>query len=91
MPVIAKRAIRQMGLLLKEIVAAKNQYDVIARGSESPSRKQAIRDAGLSEDQGKDALRVRGPHLCAMTSDEDVDKSSHARRARVFFRLDIPS
>ena len=47
-----------MGMLLREIVAAKNQHDVIARGSESPSRKQAIRDAGLSENQGKDALRV---------------------------------
>ena len=47
-----------MGMLLKEIVAAKNQHDVIARGSESPSRKQAFRDAGLFEDQGKEALRV---------------------------------
>ena len=38
-----------MGMLLKEIEPAKNQRDVSARGGESPSRKQAIRDAGVEQ------------------------------------------
>jgi hypothetical protein len=56
---IKGRAIRQMGLLLRAIAPAKNQHDASARGATSPSsRSQAARDAGLSDDQRKNALRV---------------------------------
>jgi hypothetical protein len=59
---IRARAIRRCGELLKEIEKASNQHDAAAksaRGGTSPStRKDAAKDAGLSKDQAKTAIRV---------------------------------
>jgi hypothetical protein len=57
---IQARAIRRAGELLRAITPAKNQHvaEARARGGAPPSRTQAARDAGLSDDQRKTALRV---------------------------------
>jgi len=53
-------AIRRCGELLRAIKAASNQHDSAsrARGGAPTSRSQAARDAGLSRDQKRDAIRV---------------------------------
>ena len=56
-----------MGRLLKSIEPQQGgDRRSDQRGSTSPliTRKQAITDAGLSEDQGKDALRVASLRSC---------------------------
>jgi hypothetical protein len=56
---IQARAIQRCGELLRAIKPAKNQHATNgARGGEAPSRSQAARNAGLSRDQKRDALRV---------------------------------
>jgi hypothetical protein len=56
---IKGRAVRQMGLLLRAIEPAANQHDANARaGSGLSTRTKAADDAGLSERQRKNALRV---------------------------------
>lgn len=57
---IKARAIRRAGELLKQIMPSKGGRPSETRGvaSLSLSRKQAAEDAGLSEDQRKNALRV---------------------------------
>lgn len=57
---IKARAIRRCGELLKAIESASNQYDAQKNAKEGahPSRKQAAVDAGLSEHQHKQAIRV---------------------------------
>jgi hypothetical protein len=53
---IQARAVRRCGELLRAIEAAANQHR--ARGGGPPSRAQAARDAGLSRDQKRNAMRV---------------------------------
>lgn len=53
---IKGRAVRQMGKILREIPPAKNQHD--ARETALPSRSQAATDAGLTNWQKKESLRV---------------------------------
>jgi len=56
---IRARAIRRAGELLKQIEPAKNQHDARAKDGGVPStRTQAATDAGMSERQRKEALRV---------------------------------
>jgi hypothetical protein len=58
---IRARAIRRCGELLKQVEKANGgqPYQKAAtKGSVPPSRKQAAKEAGLSEDQAKDAIRV---------------------------------
>ena len=57
---IQARAIRRAGELLKQIMAGKTGPKTELGGGGSPqlSRKQAAEDAGLSDDQRKNALRV---------------------------------
>ncbi len=55
---IQARAIRRAGELLKQIMPAKNQHDASARVGGDTSRKQAADDAGLSDRQRNNALRV---------------------------------
>jgi len=60
---IKGRAVRRYGELLAEIEPARggdrgNQYRQMDGGDPLPSRKQAASDAGLSERQMKDGLRV---------------------------------
>ncbi len=61
---IKARAIRRCGELLREIDPAKggqpHQRANSTRGGAPPSRMQAAREAGLSDDQRKTALRVAG-------------------------------
>src|SRR5437870_5015262 len=55
---IRARAIRRCGELLKEIPAKPGKRtDLEPRGGASP-RSEAAKDAGLSVDQTKDALRI---------------------------------
>lgn len=57
---IKARAIKRCGELLEAIRPAKNQHDADdrARGGAPPSRAAVARDAGMSDDQRKQALRV---------------------------------
>jgi hypothetical protein len=55
---IQARAIARCGELLRAIRPAKNQRQDSGRGDAPPSRSQAARDAGLSRDQKRTALRV---------------------------------
>lgn len=57
---IQARAIRRAGEILKQIVPQKGKRtDIIPMGGDSPmSRKDAGDDAGMSDDQRKNALRV---------------------------------
>lgn len=56
---IQARAIRRCGELLGQIRAATNRHDVSSGVAALPAgRKQAARDAGLSEHQRKTAIRV---------------------------------
>lgn len=56
---VRDRAIRRAGELLKQVEPAKNQHDAGARDGGGPSsRKDAGKNAGMSERQVKTALRV---------------------------------
>ena len=56
---IQARAIRRCGELLKQVEAGKNRFDDRRDGTDMPiNRKEAARDAGLSERQKVTALRV---------------------------------
>lgn len=55
---IQARAIRRCGELLREVEAGKNRYDDRRDGDGPSNRKQAATEAGLSERQAKNALRV---------------------------------
>lgn len=55
---IQARAMRHIGVLLKEVSPARNQHDVGACGDAPTSRTDAARRAGLSRDQKVTALRV---------------------------------
>lgn len=57
---IKARAIRQCGVLLKEIEPGHGARDGKWRGDDPPplNRTTAAREAGLSDDQRKTALRV---------------------------------
>ena len=55
---IRARAVRRQGELLKQINKAKNQHDARARVGTHPSRKAVAKEAGLSPEQQKTAIRV---------------------------------
>lgn len=66
-------AIRRAGELLRQIEPAKNQHDARARVGASPSsRKQAMANAGMSPDQGEQALCVPAPDFKAMVEAEKL-------------------
>jgi hypothetical protein len=54
---IQVRALRRCGELLKEIKPAKNQHDSARMGAH-PSRKKAAQEAGLSDNQRKQAIHI---------------------------------
>ena len=53
---IRLRAYQRVGQLLREIEKAQNQHDAKARTG--PTRKQAAKDAGLSDKKAKTAIRL---------------------------------
>ena len=56
---IQARAIRRCGELLKQVEAGKNRFDDRRDGADTPiNRKEAAREAGMSERQKVTALRV---------------------------------
>jgi len=84
---IQARAINRCGELLRAITPAKNQHPEPARGGAPPSRSQAARDAGLSRDQKRDALRVaripRDEFEAAVESDNPPTVTALAAQGKV--------
>lgn len=73
---IRARAVRRCGELLKEIEKAKGKHWKSKRdgGGPSISRKQAAADAGLSERQAKDSIRVA--NVPEKSFEEQLESSS---------------
>lgn len=72
---VKARAIRRCGELLQQIEKGRGgQPSHATRGDAPPSRNQTARDAGLSDDQRKDALRLAS--IPAADFDETVESDT---------------